>query len=58
MKENILESIGQTPLVKISRLNPNPRVTMAAKLEGTNPGGSVKDRIALYMITRAEKKEN
>lgn len=56
MKENILESIGQTPLVKISRLNPNPRVTMAAKLEGTNPGGSVKDRIALYMITRAEKK--
>ncbi|MGB4044152.1 MAG: cysteine synthase family protein, partial [Thermacetogeniaceae bacterium] len=56
MKENILESIGQTPLVKISRLNPNPRVTMAAKLEGTNPGGSVKDRIALYMITAAERK--
>ncbi|MGB4511586.1 MAG: cysteine synthase A, partial [Thermacetogeniaceae bacterium] len=56
MKENILESIGHTPLVKIRRLNPNPRVTIAAKLEGTNPGGSVKDRIALYMITRAEKK--
>ena len=56
MKENILESIGHTPLVKIRRLNPNPRVTIAAKLEGTNPGGSVKDRIALYMITAAERK--
>lgn len=55
MKENILESIGHTPLVKIRRLNPNPRVTIAAKLEGTNPGGSVKDRIALYMINTAEK---
>jgi len=56
LKENILESIGHTPLVKIRRLNPNPRVTIAAKLEGTNPGGSVKDRIALYMITAAERK--
>lgn len=56
MKENILESIGHTPLVKIRRLNPNPRITIAAKLEGTNPGGSVKDRIALYMITAAERK--
>jgi cysteine synthase B len=55
LKESLLESIGQTPLVKISRLNPNPRVTIAAKLEGTNPGGSVKDRVALYMITKAEK---
>jgi len=55
VKENILESIGHTPLVKIRRLNPNPRVTIAAKLEGTNPGGSVKDRIALYMINTAEK---
>ncbi len=55
MKENMLETIGQTPLVKINRLNPNPRVTMAVKLEGANPGGSVKDRIAYYMITMAEK---
>ncbi len=55
MKESLLESIGQTPLVKISRLNPNPRITIAAKLEGTNPGGSVKDRVALYMITTAEE---
>lgn len=57
MKENLLETIGKTPLVKISRLNPNPRVTIAVKLEGTNPGGSVKDRIAYYMITMAEKSE-
>ncbi len=55
MKENLLEAIGNTPLVKISRLNPNPRVTIAVKLEATNPGGSVKDRIAYYMITMAEK---
>ncbi len=55
MKENMLDTIGQTPLVKINRLNPNPRVTMAVKLEGANPGGSVKDRIAYYMIAMAEK---
>lgn len=55
MKENLLETIGQTPLIKINRLNPNPRVTLAVKLEGTNPGGSIKDRIAYFMITMAEK---
>lgn len=57
MKESLLETIGHTPLVKISRLNPNPnpKVTIAVKLEGTNPGGSIKDRVALYMITTAEK---
>jgi len=55
LKENLLETIGKTPLVKIGRLNPNPRVTIAVKLEATNPGGSVKDRIAYYMITMAEK---
>ena len=55
MLENLLEAIGRTPLVKINRLNPNPRVTMAVKLEGANPGGSIKDRIAYYMITMAEK---
>lgn len=52
---NLLETIGNTPLVTINRLNPNPKVTLAAKLEGFNPGGSVKDRIAYYMITNAEK---
>ncbi len=55
MKDNMLKTIGQTPLVKISRLNPNPRVTLGVKLEGANPGGSVKDRIAYYMISMAEK---
>lgn len=55
MKESLLDAIGHTPLVKIGRLNPNPRVTLAVKLEGTNPGGSIKDRVALYMITMAEK---
>jgi cysteine synthase len=53
--ESMLDVIGQTPLVKINRLNPNPRVTMAVKLEGANPGGSIKDRVAYYMLTMAEK---
>jgi cysteine synthase B len=51
----ILQCIGNTPLVSIEGLNPNPRVKLLAKLEGNNPGGSVKDRIALYMIGAAEK---
>lgn len=52
---NILEVIGNTPLVKINKLNPNTRVLMLAKLEFMNPGGSIKDRIGKYMIDRAEK---
>lgn len=52
---NILELIGNTPLVKINKLNPNPRVLMLAKLEFLNPGGSIKDRIAVAMIEKAEK---
>ncbi len=52
----ILDCIGNTPLVKIEVLNPNPKVELYAKLEGTNPAGSIKDRIALYMIQEAEKK--
>ncbi|HTG01704.1 MAG TPA: cysteine synthase family protein [Nitrospirota bacterium] len=52
---SILESIGNTPLVQLDRINPNPNVRLLAKLEGNNPGGSVKDRIALYMIRDAEK---
>lgn len=55
IKNSILETIGKTPLVKINQLNPNPKVLIAAKLEGNNPGGSVKDRPALYMIETAEK---
>jgi len=52
--ENILQTIGDTPMVKIQSLNPNQNVTILAKLEGDNPGGSVKDRIALKMIEQAE----
>lgn len=52
--ENILQTIGNTPLVKINRLNPNPNVEIYAKIEGFNPGGSIKDRIALKMIEQAE----
>jgi cysteinyl-tRNA synthetase len=55
MNQSILDAIGNTPLVEIKKLNPNPRVKLFAKLEYFNPGGSVKDRAALYMIEAAEK---
>ena len=55
MFDNILNSIGNTPLVRIRRMNPNPHVQIYAKLEGFNPTGSVKDRIALEMIRQAEE---
>lgn len=54
-RPGLLSLIGNTPLVPIRRLNPNPRVELYAKLERANPGGSVKDRIALYMIEEAER---
>ena len=53
--QNILETIGRTPLVKIQKLCPNPRVNIYAKIEGTNPTGSIKDRIALKMVEQAEE---
>ena len=52
---SVLDLIGDTPLVDISELSPNPDVRILTKLEGQNPGGSVKDRIALAMIEQAEK---
>ncbi len=52
--ENVLQTIGGTPLVKINNLNPNPNVEILAKLEGKNPTGSIKDRIALKMVEQAE----
>jgi cysteinyl-tRNA synthetase len=55
MGQSILDAIGNTPLVEIKRLNPNPNIRILAKLEYFNPGGSVKDRPALYMIEAAEK---
>lgn len=51
----ILETIGQTPMVRINRMNPNPAVELYAKVEGFNPTGSIKDRIALKMIEQAEE---
>ena len=50
---SVTDSIGNTPLVDLNNLNANPRVRFMAKLEGSNPGGSVKDRIAYYMIKKA-----
>jgi [CysO sulfur-carrier protein]-thiocarboxylate-dependent cysteine synthase len=52
---SVLDMIGNTPVIDVSVLSPNPRVRIFAKLEGQNPGGSVKDRIALSMIEEAEK---
>ena len=52
-KNNIIEAIGNTPLVKINKLNPFKQVQIFAKIEGMNPGGSVKDRTALYLIKKA-----
>ncbi|GAB2560070.1 cysteine synthase CysM [Spirosoma areae] len=49
----LLDLVGNTPLVELNRLNPNPNVTIFGKLEGNNPGGSVKDRPALSMIQGA-----
>src|SRR5512136_2674861 len=53
---SILDLIGNTPLVKINKLNLNKKVELYVKLEKANPGGSIKDRIAKYMIEDAEKK--
>ncbi|MBU4185953.1 MAG: cysteine--tRNA ligase [Proteobacteria bacterium] len=55
MIHSILAAIGNTPIVEIRKLNPNPKVKILAKLEYFNPGGSIKDRPALYMIEEAEK---
>ena len=52
---SILDLIGNTPLVEIRRMNSNPRVSVLAKLEYLNPGGSIKDRAARFMIEEAEK---
>lgn len=50
----IEQTIGNTPLVKLQRLNPNPSNTILVKLEGNNPAGSVKDRAAFNMINQAQ----
>src|SRR5438105_14429788 len=53
--DSVLDLIGNTPMVDVSALSPNPKVRIVAKLEGQNPGGSVKDRAGLSMIDEAEK---
>ncbi len=53
--QSVLDLIGNTPMVDVSSLSPNPDVRIVVKLEGQNPGGSVKDRIALAMVEAAEK---
>jgi cysteine synthase B len=52
---SLLNAIGNTPMVELTQLNTNPEVRIFAKLEGNNPGGSVKDRPALHMILKAEE---
>ncbi|MGC8938235.1 MAG: PLP-dependent cysteine synthase family protein [Thermodesulfovibrio sp.] len=53
---SVLDIIGNTPLIRLDRINPNPKVKLYGKFEGANPGGSVKDRTAFYMIKEAEEK--
>ena len=53
--DGLLESIGNTPMVELRRIRPDRGARILAKLEGSNPGGSVKDRPALWMIQNAEK---
>jgi cysteine synthase len=53
--DNVIDLIGNTPMVDISPLSPAPGVRIYAKLEGQNPGGSVKDRAAKYMVEAAER---
>lgn len=55
-KENILEQIGNTPLIKLNKINKGLKPQIFAKLESANPGGSVKDRIGYAMIADAEKR--
>ena len=55
---SVLDTVGNTPQVEIKRLNPNPAVKLFAKLEGNNPGGSVKDRPALNMIRSAIERDD
>src|SRR5579862_9162421 len=56
MHDSILQSIGRTPLIRLRRLSEGVPATVAVKVESLNPGGSVKDRVGLAMITEAEKR--
>jgi cystathionine beta-synthase len=56
MQENILQSVGHTPLVRLRRVTEGLQATVAIKVESLNPGGSVKDRVAVAMIAEAERR--
>ena len=56
INNNVLETIGNTPLVKLNNITKSVKAKIYAKLEFMNPGGSIKDRMALYMIEDAERK--
>src|SRR5207237_6355242 len=56
MQETILQSVGRTPLVRLRRLTEGLSATVYVKVEALNPGGSVKDRVAVAMIAEAERR--
>src|SRR5258707_2285499 len=56
MQDNILQSVGRTPMVRLQRLTEGLSATVAIKVEALNPGGSVKDRVAIAMIAEAERR--
>ena len=56
INKNVLETVGKTPLIRLNRLTADSKAIVVAKLEACNPGGSIKDRICLSMITEAEKR--
>lgn len=58
VRPSILDAIGNTPVVELSRLNPHSHVRLLAKLEGMNPSGSVKDRVARYLVEEFESRAN
>jgi cystathionine beta-synthase len=55
IKDSILDTVGETPLVRLSRLEPGLRSQLVAKVEVSNPGGSIKDRVAVAMVEAAER---
>src|ERR1700730_4416269 len=56
MQDTILQSIGKTPLVRLRRVTEGLKANVYAKMESLNPGGSVKDRVALAMVVEAERR--
>jgi cystathionine beta-synthase len=56
MQDNILQTVGRTPMVRLQRLNEGLSAAVAIKVESANPGGSVKDRVAIAMISEAERR--